>query len=80
LVFEAAFHLRFNESGVVEEYISPAVPGVILTMLIVGAFSRWAGISLPVALTFGALFAATDPVAVVSIFRCWSAETPGGID
>ncbi len=71
LVFEAAFHLRFNElRRSLRSIFLLAVPGVILTMLIVGGIlSLGAGISLPVALTFGALIAATDPVAVVSIFR-----------
>jgi CPA1 family monovalent cation:H+ antiporter len=71
LVFEAAFHLNFNE---LRNNLSPililAVPGVVLTMLLVGGIvSFGAGLALPVALTFGALIAATDPVAVVSIFR-----------
>ncbi len=71
LVFEAAFHLNFNElrrnMGAI---LLLAVPGVILTMLIVGGIvSVGAGLTLPVALTFGALIAATDPVAVVSLFR-----------
>ena len=39
-------------------------------MLIVGGMvSIGTGLALPVALTFGALIAATDPVAVVSLFR-----------
>ncbi|MCU0486602.1 MAG: Na+/H+ antiporter [Anaerolineales bacterium] len=71
LVFEAAFHLNLNELrrnlGVI---LLLAVPGVILTMLIVGGMvSYGTGLSLPIALTFGALIAATDPVAVVSLFR-----------
>jgi len=71
LVFEAAFHLNINELrrniGII---LTLAVPGVILTMLIVGGIvSFGAGLALPIALTFGALIAATDPVAVVSLFR-----------
>ncbi len=71
LVFEAAFHLNLAElrhnSGTI---LLLAVPGVILTMLIVGGIiSIGAGLALPVALTFGALIAATDPVAVVALFR-----------
>lgn len=71
LVFEAAFHLNFNElRRSLSTILVLAVPGVVLTMLLVGGIvSFGAGLTLPVALTFGALIAATDPVAVVSIFR-----------
>ncbi len=71
LVFEAAFHLNLNE---LRENLSTiavlAIPGVILTMLIVGLIvALGAGLSLGMALIFGALIAATDPVSVVAIFR-----------
>jgi CPA1 family monovalent cation:H+ antiporter len=71
LVFEAAFHLNFallrrNLSGI----LLLAIPGVLLTTLIVaGILVFGASISLPLALVFGALIAATDPVAVVALFR-----------
>ena len=38
-------------------------------LLIAGVVVVGTGISLPIALVFGALIAATDPVAVVSLFR-----------
>ena len=71
LVFEAAFHFRFRE---LRENLIPilvlAVPGVILTTVIVGLLVAWATpISLGAAFVFGALIAATDPVAVVALFR-----------
>src|SRR5574341_1300115 len=71
LVFEAAFHINFTElRRHLPHIIVLAVPGVILTMLIVGAVvARATQLSLPVALVFGALIAATDPVAVVALFR-----------
>ena len=71
LVFEAAFHLnladlRRNLPGI----LLLAVPGVILTTLIVGGILHIAfGLALSSALVFGALIAATDPLAVVSLFR-----------
>ncbi len=71
LVFEAAFHLNLNELRKNATYILVmAVPGVLLTMLIVGGII-WIGtpLSLPLAMVFGALIAATDPVAVVALFR-----------
>lgn len=71
LVFEAAFHLNLNELRRNLLSISIlAVPGVILTTLIVGGIvSFGAQLSLGVALVFGALIAATDPIAVVAMLR-----------
>jgi len=71
LVFEAAFHLRVRElrENLVAILVL-AVPGVILTTVIVGLLVAWATpISLGAAFVFGALIAATDPVAVVALFR-----------
>ena len=71
LVFEAAFHINFNDlrrnlTGI----LVLAVPGVILTMFIVGGLlAVGTQLSLVSALVFGALIAATDPVSVVAIFR-----------
>jgi monovalent cation:H+ antiporter, CPA1 family len=71
LVFEAAFLLDFSDlRRELRLVISLAVPGVILTTLLVGGvISLGAGVDLPYALVFGALIAATDPVAVVALFR-----------
>ncbi len=71
LVFEAAYHLNL---GKLRKNLTTigllAVPGVILTMLIVGVVVSWgAGMPLGIALIFGALIAATDPVSVVALFR-----------
>lgn len=71
LLFEAAFHLNFERLrqnlGTV---VFLAVPGVILNMLFVGFVVHWGGgLDLPIAIVFGSLIAATDPVAVVGIFR-----------
>jgi len=71
LVFEAAFHLNLDELRAnLSTIILLAVPGVILNMFLVGGvMTIGAGMSVSLALVFGALIAATDPVAVVSIFR-----------
>jgi len=71
LVFEAAFHINLTElRRSLTSILMLAVPGVLLTTLIVGRLVAWATpLSWPVALVFGALIAATDPVAVVAIFR-----------
>ena len=71
LIFEAAFHLNLND---LRRNLAPilalAVPGVIITTLIVGGIVAWGtGLALPIAMVFGALVAATDPVSVVSLFR-----------
>lgn len=71
LVFEAAFHLRYNDlRSNLSAILLLAVPGVIITTLLVGgAVALGTSLSLPLALVFGSLIAATDPVAVISLFR-----------
>ncbi len=71
LVFEAAFHLNFQElRRNFPAILLLAVPGVILTTFIIGGLLVFGiHLSLPVALVFGSLIAATDPVAVVALFR-----------
>jgi CPA1 family monovalent cation:H+ antiporter len=72
LIFEAAFHLRMEDLrrdfGLI---LILAIPGVILTTVVVGWLISWVniGIDFKVAMVFGALIAATDPVAVVALFR-----------
>ena len=71
LVFEAAFHLEFKHLR--ENWlpiIGLAIPGVLLTTVIIGLIVSFGiGIPLAAALVFGALIAATDPVAVVALFK-----------
>jgi CPA1 family monovalent cation:H+ antiporter len=71
LVFEAAFHLSAAElRRVLPTILLLAVPGVIATMLIVGGLVAWlTPTGLAAGLLFGALISATDPVAVVAVFR-----------
>lgn len=71
LIFEAAFlldlpHLWSVRVGV----LTLALPGVVVAALVGGALVHW-GLGLPwlVALLFGALVAATDPVSVLATFR-----------
>jgi CPA1 family monovalent cation:H+ antiporter len=75
LVFEAAFHLEFKSLR--ENWlpiVALSIPGVLLTTFIVGVIvSFGAGISLAGGLVFGALIAATDPVAVVALFKALGA-------
>jgi CPA1 family monovalent cation:H+ antiporter len=71
LIFEAAFHINFNELRLnLAPILALAIPGVIITTLLVGGIVAWgAGLSFPIALVFGALVSATDPVSVVALFR-----------
>jgi CPA1 family monovalent cation:H+ antiporter len=71
LIFEAAFHLNINDLR--KNWIPIlvlAIPGVILTTLVVGGIvSLGTGLALPIALVFGAIVSATDPISVVALFR-----------
>jgi len=71
LIFEAAFHLDFR---LLRESLAPiivlAVPGVTLTALLIGGMvTLGTGLTFGPAVVFGALIAATDPVAVVALLR-----------
>ncbi len=71
LLYEAAYHLQLED---LRKNIVPiltwAIPGVIITTLLVGwGIARTISISVPAAIVFGALMAATDPVAVVALFK-----------
>jgi CPA1 family monovalent cation:H+ antiporter len=71
LIFEAAFHIRFDDLR--HDFwliLLLAVPGVVLTTLLVGWLVSWGtGLALQASMVFGALISATDPVAVVALFR-----------
>jgi CPA1 family monovalent cation:H+ antiporter len=78
LLFEAAFHMQFAEFWRNRAAITAlAVPGVVaaiaLTAIIltpvINRFHFEAGFTWQHALVFGALIAATDPVAVVALFK-----------
>jgi monovalent cation:H+ antiporter, CPA1 family len=78
LLFEAAFNIDVriflrNKMAIT----ALAIPGVIAAILLAGAgtafaisaFSEARGLTLEQGLVFGALVAATDPIAVVAIFK-----------
>lgn len=78
LIFEAAFHIEFKEFWRNRlAIISLAVPGVVaataLTAVILTPVAETlhfaTGFNWRYALVFGALISATDPIAVVAIFR-----------
>ncbi len=78
LIFEAAFHLDFTFfRRDLRQILGLAVPGVLAAILLTAAILVPAAALLPLqhsltwphALVFGALIAATDPIAVVGLFR-----------
>jgi monovalent cation:H+ antiporter, CPA1 family len=75
LIFEAAFHIHFQELK--RNYVwifLLAVPGVVLTTALVGGMlSLTTNMGLGLALLFGAIVSATDPIAVVAVFRKFGA-------
>jgi CPA1 family monovalent cation:H+ antiporter len=71
LLFEAALHI---EVTALRKTLLPigllAIPGVLLTAGLVGALVHWGvGLGWSAALLFGAIVAATDPIAVLAIFQ-----------
>lgn len=71
LIFEAAFLLDLRLLWSVRVgVLTLALPGVLVAAVVGGALVHW-GLGLPwlIALLFGALVAATDPVSVLATFR-----------
>jgi CPA1 family monovalent cation:H+ antiporter len=71
LIFQAAFHVEFNDlRDNLVPILALAVPGVLLSTLIVsGIVAFGVGLPLTIAVVFGALISATDPVSVIALFR-----------
>lgn len=71
LIFESAFNLDARQVGRnILPILTLAVPGLILSTAIIGVF-MWlvTPFDLIVSLLLGAILSATDPVAVISIFK-----------
>lgn len=71
LIFESAFSLEARQ---LRDNIWPilllAVPGLLVSTFMIGVIMHYAaGISFPAALLLGAILSATDPVAVISLFK-----------
>jgi len=71
LIFEAAFHLPAPElRRNIFSILTLAIVGVLLTTFLVGAIVHLgAGLIVTNAIVFGSIIAATDPVAVIALFR-----------
>lgn len=71
LLFDAAFRLDAREArSLAHPILILALPGVLIAAVAVGLVA-WVVLDLPlsIALLFGSIVAATDPVAVIGIFR-----------
>lgn len=75
LIFESAFALDarklLQDLGPI---LTLAIPALLISTVVVAAMLWWGvgeayGVTWPVALLFGALISATDPVAVVALFK-----------
>lgn len=71
LIFESAFNLDARQvSRNIWPILTLAVPGLLISTAIIGTiFSIFTDFDLMVALLLGAILSATDPVAVISIFK-----------
>lgn len=71
LIFESAYHIKFwHFKGVLKEVVSLATFGLFLAILMTGVgIHYFLGFPWIVSLLFGALISATDPVAVLAIFK-----------
>ncbi|HKV42906.1 MAG TPA: sodium:proton antiporter, partial [Blastocatellia bacterium] len=71
LIFESAFNLDARQ---LRENLGPvlmlAIPGLLLSTLVIGVIVHAAAsIPFPAALLLGAILSATDPVAVIAVFK-----------
>ena len=71
LIFESAFNLDFRLlSRNLAPVLTLAAPGLLISTAIVGGMISWlTPLDLGPALLFGALISATDPVAVIALFK-----------
>lgn len=72
LLFEAALHIALDEQKQnARTVLTLAIPGVLVSILVIGgslALGR-KDLGLPAAMVFAALIGATDPIAVVALFK-----------
>jgi len=78
LIFEAAWDIDASAlRRAAPAIIVLAVPGVLLTAAVIaGSAAFGAGMVLPGALALGAILSATDPVAVLALFRAQGVPVP----
>lgn len=71
LLFDAAINIEYSHLRQdLAAILTFAIPGVLIALLVTATGMVWgAGFSWPVALLFGAMIVATDPVSVIAIFK-----------
>lgn len=71
LIFESAFNLDARQlRRNIRQVFGLAVPGLLVSTAVIGLIVRLAtSIPLPAALLLGAIVSATDPVAVIALFK-----------
>jgi monovalent cation:H+ antiporter, CPA1 family len=71
LVFESAFHLDWRQLRKnLAQVLTLAVPGLLVSAFLIAAIlSFGTGLPFAAALLLGAILSATDPVAVIALFR-----------
>lgn len=71
LIFESAYHLDARQlRRNLMPVLTLAIPGLLLSTAIIGFLIHWlTSIDLAAALLLGAILSATDPVAVIAIFK-----------
>ena len=71
LIFESAFNLNARDVGRnILPILTLAIPGLLISTAIIGfIFTTFTEFNLLVALLLGAILSATDPVAVIAIFK-----------
>jgi monovalent cation:H+ antiporter, CPA1 family len=71
LLFEAAINIEYSHlKADLKSILTMAIVGIVISLLITGAVVHWLG-GLPwiIALLFGSMIVATDPVSVLAIFK-----------
>jgi CPA1 family monovalent cation:H+ antiporter len=71
LLFEAAYHLDMRKlQRNLRTILLLAVPGILISMFIIGILlNQLLGLPLAEAMLFGIIISATDPIAVVALFK-----------
>ena len=81
LLFEAAFHINFHQFKIQFKTITfIATFGLLISVFAIGfILARLTGMPLDVAILFGALISATDPIAVITLFKSLGAPKRLGL-
>lgn len=81
LLFEAAFHINFHQFKIQFKTITfIATFGLLISIFAIGfVLALLTGLPMDVAILFGALISATDPIAVITLFKSLGAPKRLGL-